>query len=240
MGHQLLPVSLPLLNHPSSKWYHRETVALHLFLATYNPGKVAEYLSLLGTLPLDLVTPSQVGITTAPEETGATFEENALLKAKYYLERSGLLTLADDSGLEVDALNGGPGVHSARYGGPGISDSDRVRKLMKALEGVPWERRTARFHCVVALAWPDAAWETFHGTREGYIALEPKGANGFGYDPVFFLPELGMTMAELPPEVKNRLSHRAEAARKAMLRLQKETAVTQLVGNRSPKTSFRG
>lgn len=215
------------MKQPLPKWYHRGTVALQLFLATNNQGKVAEYRAFLETLPLDLVTPSQAGIMSVPEETGATFEENALLKARYYAQRSGLLTLADDSGLEVDALNGGPGVYSARYGGPGISDSDRVGKLLKALEGVPWQRRTARFRCVVALVWPEGAEDTFHGTREGYIALEPRGSNGFGYDPIFFLPRLGKTMAELPPEVKNQWSHRAEAARKAVQRLQKETIAGQ-------------
>ncbi|MSQ22099.1 MAG: RdgB/HAM1 family non-canonical purine NTP pyrophosphatase, partial [Dehalococcoidia bacterium] len=184
-------------------------MSLQLLLATNNQGKVAEFRSLLAMLPLEMVTPTQMGIADEPEETGATFEENALLKARYYAGRSGLLTLSDDSGLEVDALNGGPGIYSARYGGPGISDSDRVYKLLRALEGVPWQRRTARFRCVVALFWRDGTEETFHGVREGYIALEPRGNNGFGYDPIFFLPHLGKTMAELPPEVKNQLSHRA-------------------------------
>jgi len=195
-------------------------VAQQLLLATNNPGKVAEYRLLLAELQLTLVTPSQAGIEGKPEETGATFEGNALLKSKYYGVRSGLLTLADDSGLEVDALNGGPGVYSARYGGPAASDADRVRKLLAAMKGVPWEQRTARFRCVVALVWPGGTQETFEGVREGYIALEPRGANGFGYDPVFYLPELGKTLAELAPEVKNLWSHRAIAAGKAVQRLQ--------------------
>ena len=164
---------------------------------------------------------------TAPEETGGTFEENALLKARYYVERSGLLTLADDSGLEVDVLNGGPGIYSARYGGPGASDADRVEKLLKALEGVPWEQRTAKFRCVVALVSPDGTEDTFHGAREGYVTLEARGNNGFGYDPVFFLPTLGQTMAELSSKAKNQLSHRAEAAFKAVQRLQKETILAR-------------
>lgn len=202
-------------------------MAIHLLLGTNNQGKVAEYLAFLEALPLVLVTPSQAGIMTAPEETGGTFEENALLKARYYAERSGLLTLADDSGLEVDALNGGPGIYSARYGGPGASDADRVEKLLKALEPVPWEQRTAKFRCVVALVSPDGTEDTFHGAREGYVTLEARGNNGFGYDPVFFLPTLGQTMAELSSKAKNQLSHRAEAACKAVQRLQKETILAR-------------
>ena len=209
------------MKQPASKWYHDKTVAQHLLLATSNSGKVAEYQALLGELSLALVTPAQQGIRDEAEETGTTFEENALLKARYYTAVSGLLVLADDSGLEVDALNGRPGIYSARYGGPGASDADRVRLLLNALEGVQWEQRTARFRCVVALVWPGGDEETFHGTSEGYIAQEPRGADGFGYDPVFFLTELGKTFAELAPEVKNRWSHRAEAARKAAERLAK-------------------
>jgi XTP/dITP diphosphohydrolase len=207
------------LKQSASKWYHDGVVMQHLLLATGNPGKVTEYKMLLGDISLTLVTPLQQGITDEPEETGTTFEENALLKARYYTGVSGLPALADDSGLEVDELGGRPGVYSARYGGPGASDADRARFLLDAIEGVPWERRTARFRCVVALVWPGGEEVTFHGTREGYIALESKGANGFGYDPVFFLPELAKTFAELAPEVKNRWSHRAEAARKAAERL---------------------
>ncbi len=206
------------------------SVVQQLLLATNNRGKVAEYRLLLGDLPVTLATPSQLGITGEPEETGATFEENALLKARYYAVRGGVPALADDSGLEVDALNGAPGVYSARYAGPGASDADRVHLLLKALDGVPWERRTARFRCVVALVWPDGTEEAFHGTREGYIALEPRGSNGFGYDPVFFIPELGMTFAELAPEAKNRLSHRAQAAMKAAERLREELEVRNTGG----------
>ena len=193
-----------------------------LLLATNNPGKVAEYMSLLGALPLALVTLSQQGVAGEPEESGTTYEENALLKARYYAEKTGLLTLADDSGLEVDALNGGPGIYSARYGGPGATDAHRIKLLLEALDGVPMERRTARFMSVVALLWPEGHEETFQGAREGYIALEPRGANRFGYDPVFLVPELGKTFAELAPEVKNGLSHRGEAARKAAQRLGRE------------------
>lgn len=193
-----------------------------LLLATNNPGKIGEYQTLLEGLPLTMTTPAQEGLEGEPEETGATFEENALLKARYYARASGVLSLADDSGLEVDALNGEPGIHSARYAGDGATDAERIRFLLAKLKGIPWQERTARFHCVIALVWPGGAEETFDGSREGYIIVEPKGRNGFGYDPVFYVPELGKTFAELEPEVKNRWSHRAEAARKAAHRLRSE------------------
>jgi len=200
-------------------------VAQRLLLATNNPGKVAEYRHLLAELPMDLVTPTQARIEGEPEETGATFEENALLKARYYSERSGLLTLADDSGLEVDALNGGPGVYSARYGGPGISDSDRVNKLLKALEGVPWERRTARFRCVITIVWPSGVSELFEGRCDGKIAQAASGSGGFGYDPIFYIPMLRKTMAELTAEEKNRISHRGRAARKVLKAFKERRAI---------------
>ncbi len=190
-----------------------------LLLATSNPGKVDEYRVLLADMNVTLVTPSDQGLVGQPEETGATFEENALLKARHYALASDLLSLADDSGLEVDALGGEPGVHSARYAGEGATDADRVMLLLSNLKGVPPESRTARFQCVVALAWPEGTTETFHGSCEGQIANEPKGNNGFGYDPVFYVPELGKNFAELEPDVKNKRSHRAEAARKAVERL---------------------
>ena len=190
-----------------------------LLLATNNPGKVEEYRVLLAGVPMTLVTPAEQGLEGQPEETGATFEENALLKARYYAQASGLLSLADDSGLEVDALGGEPGVHSARYAGEGATDADRVVLLLSRLKDVPTEKRTARFRCVVALAWPEGATETFHGSCEGQIADEPRGNNGFGYDPVFYVPELGKTFAELESDVKNQRSHRAIAARFAAERL---------------------
>jgi XTP/dITP diphosphohydrolase len=190
-----------------------------LLLATSNPGKVDEYRALLAGMNVTLVTPSDQGLVDQPEETGDTFEENALLKARYYALATGLMSLADDSGLEVDALGGEPGVHSARYAGEGATDADRVLLLLSKLEGVPSEKRAARFQCVVALAWPEGTTETFHGSCEGRIAAEPKGRNGFGYDPVFYVPELGKSFAELEPVVKNQRSHRAEAARKAADRL---------------------
>lgn len=187
-----------------------------LLIATNNPGKVREYEELLADLPFEITFPAQEGVVLEVDESGETFEENARLKALAYAQSSGLITLADDSGLEVDALNGAPGVHSARYGGPGASDVDRYRKLLGALADVPPRERSARFRCVVAVAWPDGAVQTANGTCEGEIGHEPRGDHGFGYDPVFVVAgHGGQTMAELAPEVKNRISHRAQAVQAA-------------------------
>ena len=186
-----------------------------LLLATHNPGKVVEYCQLLVDVPLTITTLDNEGITQEVEETGTTFEENAGIKAETYAQLSAMITLADDSGLEVDALGGSPGVQSARYGGPGLTDEERVDLLLRNLQGVPWEKRTARFHCVIAIAGPSLETRTVAGVVDGIIQYEPKGANGFGYDPVFFVPSLERTTAELPPEQKNALSHRGKAARKA-------------------------
>jgi len=186
-----------------------------LLLATNNKGKAREYRSLLSGVPFELVTPDEVGINTEVEEVGESFEENARLKATTLAAESQLLSLADDSGLEVDALGGEPGTLSARYAGEGASDGDRVSYLLTKLEGVPKEKRTARFRCVIAIATPEGDIELCSGECDGIIAFEPKGKRGFGYDPIFYLPELKKTMAELPPEEKNRISHRGRAAEKA-------------------------
>jgi XTP/dITP diphosphohydrolase len=190
-----------------------------LLVATHNQGKVREYRELLAGLPLEVTYLDAEGITLAVAETGQTFAENAQLKATTYARASGLWTWADDSGLEVDALGGAPGITSARYAGEGASDADRYRKLLDALTGVPWARRAARFRCVVALATPDGAIHTCDGVCVGVIAFGPAGSNGFGYDPVFYLPDRGQTMAQLPPEVKNAISHRGRAARAAQAML---------------------
>jgi len=173
----------------------------------------------------DLCWLADVGLDNQIEETGETFTENACLKARAYGQASGLLTLADDSGLEVDALGGAPGVHSARYADPGANDADRIHKLLAALHGVPWEKRTADFRCIIALAWPDGRLETFEGRCDGVIAFEPRGTNGFGFDPVFYLSEHNCTMAELPMDVKNRISHRGRAAALVRERLKAEEPV---------------
>ena len=186
-----------------------------LLLATNNKAKVREYRSLLQDLPFELVSPAELTITTTVSEVGDSLEENARLKATVLAAESGLLALADDSGLEVDALGGEPGQLSARYAGEGVSDRDRIDYLLARLEGVPWERRTARFRCVIAIATPDGEVEFCSGECPGFITFEPRGEQGFGYDPVFYLAELGKTMAELPLAIKNQVSHRGKAARQA-------------------------
>ena len=186
-----------------------------LLIATHNAGKLVELAELLGGIPYQLVSLSDVGIDTDVEETGRTFEENATLKAETYRELSGLPTLADDSGLEVDALDGEPGVLSARYAGEDATDADRIALLLRNLADAPSEERTARFRCVIAVAAPGERTRLYDGACEGLIVDEPRGDYGFGYDPAFLLPNEGMTMAELPSERKNAVSHRAVAAKKA-------------------------
>lgn len=184
-----------------------------LLVATNNPGKVQEYRELLAGLPVEITFPAEQGLALEVEESGATFTENAGIKALAFAQASGLLTLADDSGLEVDALNGAPGVRSARYAGPGANDIDRYRKLLSVLKDIPAEKRTARFRCVIALARPDGTIHTADGTCEGKIGYTPRGEHGFGYDPIFIVDgHGGKTMAELSPEIKNQISHRAQAA----------------------------
>lgn len=191
------------------------TMAARLLLATENPGKARELLLLLQGIPYEVVTPQSAGVNLAVAETGTTMEENAREKATAYARASGLLTLADDSGLEVDALNGEPGVRSKRYAGEHASDEERVAFLLRKLKNIDWDKRTARFRCVMAIALSDKECRQCEGECRGIIALEPRGEGGFGYDPIFYLPELGKTMAELPMDIKNHISHRARAALKA-------------------------
>jgi XTP/dITP diphosphohydrolase len=186
---------------------------LKLLLATNNHGKVKEYMTLLEGLPLELVIPGDMGIAAQVVETGATYAENARIKAVALAAESDLVSLADDSGLEVDALHGEPGIRSARYAGPGASDAERVNYLLGKLAGVPLEKRTARFVCVIAVASPGGKVEICTGECSGLITFAPKGGLGFGYDPVFYFPQLEKTMAELPMLVKNRVSHRGKAVR---------------------------
>lgn len=185
---------------------------LKLLLATNNPGKVKEYHALLQQLQVELVTPQDVNITIDVAETGATYDENARLKALALAKISHLVSLADDSGLEVDALNYEPGIRSSRYAGAGASDQDRVKYLLQKLESVPLNKRTAHFICVIAIATPEGKVETCTGECAGIITFEPRGDRGFGYDPVFLFPEFGKTMAELPMSLKNIISHRYKAA----------------------------
>jgi XTP/dITP diphosphohydrolase len=195
---------------------------MRLLIATTNKGKKDEYMGLLMGLDLELTTLTEMDVHTTVEENGNTYAENALLKARGYAALTGLLTLADDSGLEVDALHGAPGVLTARYGGEGLNDQERYQRVLGQLEGVPENQRTARFRCAIVLAWPDNRTAVVEGTCEGIITNEPRGQNGFGYDPIFLVPEFGCTMAELPAEVKNGISHRARAAALAREILRKE------------------
>jgi XTP/dITP diphosphohydrolase len=202
-----------------------------LLVATRNDGKMEELAELLADLDVEWVGLGDLeanGAAVAPvAETGATFRENAILKAEGYARQSGLLTLADDSGLEVAALGGAPGVHTARYGGEGLSSAERYRYLLAQMTGVPVGKRSARFCCVVAIAAPDGLLATAEGSVLGQIALQPSGGGGFGYDPVFVVDEAvvgqdGKTMAELPVAVKNQISHRAlaiAAVKPALLRI---------------------
>ena len=193
---------------------------MRLLIATHNRGKRVEFQELFADLPLELVTLDQIGILDDVAEAGETFAENARSKAVEYARRSHLLTLADDSGLQVDALGGEPGVRSKRYAGENKSDPERVAFLLDKLRDVPRSRRTARFRCVIALAEPGGHEYECEGMCEGLIEFTPRGTNGFGYDPVFLFADLGRTMAELSSEEKNRLSHRARAAEKARRVLQ--------------------
>ena len=183
-----------------------------LLVATTNPGKLAEYRALLQGAPLEVVGLRDAGVDLEVTETGATFEENALIKARAYASASTLLTLADDSGLCVDALDGAPGVLSARYA---HGDQARIVKLLEEMKRMPDRLRSARFVCVIALAWPGGEAVTFEGRCEGRIAHRPSGSHGFGFDPIFLFPEQGQTMAELPLSLKNQISHRARAAAQA-------------------------
>jgi len=191
-----------------------------LLLATSNPGKIREYRLLLDGLGYLVTTPPEEGIAEVIAESGSTYEQNARLKAVVYARSSRLTTLADDSGLEVDALNGEPGIQSARFAGEAATDTEKVSLLLAKLQGVPWERRTACFKCVIAIVGPRGRADICPGECHGMIAFEPKGKNGFGYDPIFVLPETGKTMAELPAEIKNQISHRARASQKACQVLQ--------------------
>ncbi len=182
-----------------------------LLIATHNLGKLREYSALLQGLPLELVSPDELGLDLDVDESGDTYSENAALKAHAYTQASGLLSLADDSGLEVAALGGAPGVRSARYAVG--DDGDRVQALLKALAGKKdW---TARFCCVIALVGPDGRSWSLEGQCAGRIIDTPRGSGGFGYDPIFYLPSYAWTMAELPEGEKNLISHRARAAQAA-------------------------
>ena len=182
-----------------------------LLLASQNPGKLNEMRVLVEGLPLRVVGPRDLGIDGSPDETGHSFLENATLKARHYARLSGLLTVADDSGLSVDALDGAPGLYSSRFGGEGASDLDRNRLLLETLRGVPRERRGARFTSAVVAARGEEVLFSAQESVEGLIAEEMRGENGFGYDPLFFYRPFGRTFGEVPREDKDRVSHRGKA-----------------------------
>lgn len=188
-----------------------------MIFATGNENKMKEIREILGALPLEILSMKEAGVFADIVEDGKTFEENALIKARAICKLAGEMVLADDSGLEIDYLNKEPGIYSARYMGEDTSYHIKNKSLIDRLEGVPDEKRTARFVCAIAAVFPDGKELVVRGTVEGVIGYEEKGENGFGYDPIFYLPERGCTTAELSPEEKNSISHRGNA-----LRLMKE------------------
>ncbi len=180
-------------------------------LASHNKKKMAEMRAILSALGVEVLSQADVGVDIEPEETGTTFEENARIKAEAILQATGLPAIADDSGLVVDALDGAPGVYSARYGGEGLDDTGRWQLLLRNMAGK--KDRTCRFVSVICCAFPDGTCLTTRGECPGVVAEGPRGEGGFGYDPVFWLPEKGRSMAELSPEEKNQISHRGNALR---------------------------
>ena len=191
-----------------------------LLVATHNKGKVAEFADMLQDMAIEWLSLDDVGVVQDVEETGSTFRENSVLKARTYAAETGLLTLADDSGLEVDALDGAPGVYTARYGGAGLTAVQRYQKLLNDIQTVSISERTARFRCIIVLAAPDGTiLGESEGVCEGMIAQVPAGDGGFGYDPVFYLPSFQQTMAQLPAAQKHQISHRGRAVQQIEPRL---------------------
>ena len=201
---------------------------IRVFLATSNPGKLREYSVLAGEFSVELALLPNFSEIPAFEESAPTFAENAAGKAQYYSKHSGGIVLADDSGLVVPALGGAPGVHSARYAGPNASDADRVRKLLRETQGKEDSERRARFVCVTAIAQQGRVLAAVSDFAEGTLTKEPRGTDGFGYDPIFFFEQLGRTYAEITREEKNKYSHRGKAFRKALAVLAAQNSVTFL------------
>ncbi|GAC1359436.1 MAG: RdgB/HAM1 family non-canonical purine NTP pyrophosphatase [Ktedonobacteraceae bacterium] len=191
-----------------------------LLIATTNRHKLEEYRAIFVGLPFQLLSLKDIRLDLDVEETGTTFQENADLKALAYAQASGLLSLADDSGIEIDALGGAPGVYSARFAGVDTPYEERFRIIFERLHGLPVAQRTARFRCVITIAEPSGYHQSVEGSIEGSITDVPRGMHGFGYDPIFLVPELGKTTAEISPEQKNQISHRGRAARRARVLLE--------------------
>jgi XTP/dITP diphosphohydrolase len=192
----------------------REIPCPEIVVATRNPGKLKEIAAILAADSAKLLSLKDFPRLPEIAEDGITFAENALKKARTVARLTGRIAVADDSGLTVDALQGRPGIFSSRYAGENASDEDRCRKLLKEMEGVPEGKRGGAFVCAAAVASPGDDYEVVEATWRGRIALAPRGANGFGYDPIFFIPEMNRTVAELDPAVKNKISHRAQALEK--------------------------
>lgn len=213
------PPAAPVARRPASH-------LARLVVVSRNPGKVRELTALLAGAPFDVVGLDKYDRTPAPVEDGATFEANARKKAIHYsrLIRDQLV-LADDSGLVVDALGGQPGVRSARLGGPAATDADRIRLILRKMERVPWERRSARFRCVIAIGFKGRVLATFEGEVAGRITFEPQGSGGFGYDPIFLYPEAERTFAEMLPGEKDQVSHRGQALERAVGWLREKAGV---------------
>ncbi|MGI6668780.1 MAG: XTP/dITP diphosphatase [Acetivibrionales bacterium] len=201
-----------------------------IIIATRNKGKLEEMRQLLARFPCDVISMADAGITDDIAESGSTFEENAMIKARSVWKATGETVIADDSGLEVDFLGGAPGVYSARFAGMGATDGENNKKLLDALAGVPEEKRTARYVCVIAVVFPSGRSMTVRGVCEGYIAMKPEGNNGFGYDPLFYFPGYGMTAAQMDPHLKNSISHRGIAMRKLLEKL-KQAWDDEIAGN---------
>ena len=196
-----------------------------IIFATGNENKLKEIRMIMADMDVEVVSMKEAGVYVDVEETGSTFEENSILKAKAIAIKSGELTLADDSGLEIDYLNKEPGIYSARYMGEDTSYDIKNTELLRRMEGVPDEKRTARFVCAIAMVRPDGTSEVVRGVMEGRVAYEIKGENGFGYDPIFYLPEYGCTSAEMSPDAKNAISHRGKALRDIRQVLIKELGI---------------
>jgi len=190
-----------------------------VLIATKNKGKVKEIKKLLSDMPFDVVTILEEDVDIDIVEDGKTFEENALIKAKAVKNHTSAIVVADDSGLEVDYLDGAPGIYSARFAGEGSSDEQNYLKLLSMLEGVEESKRTARFVCTIAVVLPDNSHFIVRGECEGRIGFKPKGDNGFGYDPLFYIPQFDASMAQLDMSVKNSISHRAKALEKMVNKL---------------------
>ncbi len=191
-----------------------------LLLSTNNPDKVREFQEILAGLPLEIITPASIGLQLEVAETGSTFAENAAIKARAFHEGTGLLSLSDDSGLEVDALDGAPGVYSARY--MGLPDGEgKNRYVLDQLKEVPWEDRGGRYVCEIAIVDEAGKLYRCRGVMKGKIAMEPKGEEGFGFDPIFYIPRYRRTVAQMPLELKNRISHRGRAGRRARAALER-------------------